>query len=123
MISTKSFSIFFGSISLTLWSLTFLKFHKEFYLLFSLLQVLTQSFPLRQSLKWPKTSFYFLIHFYTLNKPNTFTIKQSGYKRRTISINDDVYSRLRQKGNFGESFGRLITRILDQTDDAGKNRK
>ena len=60
---------------------------------------------------------------YTLNKPNTLTKRQSDYKRRTISLNDDVYSRLRQKGNFGESFGRLITRILDQADDAGKNGK
>jgi predicted CopG family antitoxin len=45
--------------------------------------------------------------------------RQSGYKRRTISIDDDVYLRLRQKGKFGESFGRLISRILDQTDDVG----
>lgn len=47
------------------------------------------------------------------------TEKQSAYKRRTISINDDVYSRLRQKGRFGESFGRVISRILDQIDDVG----
>ena len=54
-----------------------------------------------------------------MNNTNTLTEKQSAYKRRTISINDDVYSRLRQKGRFGESFGRVISRILDQIDDVG----
>jgi hypothetical protein len=55
-----------------------------------------------------------------MNNSDTFTEKQAAYKRKTISINDDVYSRLRQKGRFGESFGRVISRILDQTDDPGE---
>lgn len=54
-----------------------------------------------------------------MNNNHVLTEKQSAYKRRTISINDDVYSRLRQKGRFGESFGRVISRILDQIDDVG----
>jgi hypothetical protein len=59
------------------------------------------------------------IYIYTLNNSNISTKKQAGYKRRTLSINDDVYSRLRQKGQFGESFGRLISRLLDQIDGVG----
>ena len=54
-----------------------------------------------------------------MNNTSTLTEKQSAYKRRTISINEDVYSRLKQKGRFGESFGRVISRILDQTDNVG----
>jgi hypothetical protein len=63
-----------------------------------------------------------LFHYtyvYTVSNSNISIKKQPDYKRHTISINDDVYSRLRQKGKFGESFGRLISRILDQIDDVG----
>jgi hypothetical protein len=59
------------------------------------------------------------IYVYTVNNSNTSTKKRPGYKRRTLSVNDDVYSRLKQKGRFGESFGQLISRILDQIDSVG----
>jgi predicted CopG family antitoxin len=34
-------------------------------------------------------------------------------KRYTISINDTTYQRLKHRGQFGESFTDLISRILD----------
>jgi predicted CopG family antitoxin len=34
--------------------------------------------------------------------------------RNTITIRNQVYSRLKQHGRFGESFSSLIERMLDQ---------
>jgi predicted CopG family antitoxin len=34
-------------------------------------------------------------------------------KRHTISINDDEYIRLKQCGRFGESYGELISRLVN----------
>jgi predicted CopG family antitoxin len=34
-------------------------------------------------------------------------------KRYTISINADQYARLKQCGRFGESYGELISRLVD----------
>jgi predicted CopG family antitoxin len=41
-------------------------------------------------------------------------------KRHTISINDEAYKKLRQKGTFGESYTTVILRLLEQI-DAVKN--
>lgn len=38
-------------------------------------------------------------------------------KRCTLLITEDVYQRLRTKGRFGESFSRLIGRLLDELDE------
>lgn len=35
-------------------------------------------------------------------------------KRHSIQISDQVYRKLRQKGQFGESFDKLIARVLDE---------
>jgi predicted CopG family antitoxin len=37
-------------------------------------------------------------------------------QRNTITIRNKVYTRLRSHGKFGESFSRLIDRILDEAD-------
>lgn len=37
-------------------------------------------------------------------------------KRTTVGIRQDVYSRLRNKGKFGESFSELISRLIDDTE-------
>ena len=34
--------------------------------------------------------------------------------RNTITVRHEVYARLKHHGKFGESFGSLISRILDQ---------
>ena len=36
------------------------------------------------------------------------------YKRRTVTLNDEVYSRLSKEGEFNESFSQLVSRILDE---------
>ena len=36
------------------------------------------------------------------------------YKRITITLKDEVYSRLTQEGRFNESFSELVTRILNE---------
>jgi predicted CopG family antitoxin len=36
------------------------------------------------------------------------------YKRRTITLRDDVYSRLTKEGKFNESFSQLVTRVLNE---------
>lgn len=38
------------------------------------------------------------------------------YKRVTVGLREDVYARLRNKGEFGESFSELVGRILDKVD-------
>jgi predicted CopG family antitoxin len=40
--------------------------------------------------------------------------------RNTITIRNQVYERLKRHGAFGESFSKLITRILDEL-ERGKN--
>jgi hypothetical protein len=37
-------------------------------------------------------------------------------KRNSICITSEVYTKLKDKGNFGESFSELISRILDEFD-------
>ena len=37
-------------------------------------------------------------------------------KRCTVLLRNEVYSRLRMKGQFGESFPTLIDRLLDEID-------
>jgi predicted CopG family antitoxin len=46
-------------------------------------------------------------------------------KRHTISINDDEYTRLKQYGRFGESYGELISRLVNiiETSDPSDGRK
>jgi hypothetical protein len=39
--------------------------------------------------------------------------------RNTITIRHQVYERLKRHGVFGESFSKLITRILDELEEAG----
>jgi len=41
-------------------------------------------------------------------------------RRHTLSIGDEAYKKLKSKGNFGESYTKLILRLLD-TIDAVKN--
>ena len=38
----------------------------------------------------------------------------TSYKRRTITLKDEVYSRLSKEGKFNESFSQLVTRILNE---------
>ncbi len=40
--------------------------------------------------------------------------------RHTISIFDDAYNIVRLKGNFGESYTRLILRLLEQIEKKDK---
>ena len=47
----------------------------------------------------------------------------SPYKRCTVLIREDVYERLRTKGRFGESFSRLIGRLLDELDEGKEGGK
>ena len=37
----------------------------------------------------------------------------TAYKRRTITLKDEVYSKLTQEGRFNESFSQLVTSILN----------
>jgi predicted CopG family antitoxin len=39
------------------------------------------------------------------------------YRRITVGIREDVYSRLRDKGKFGESFSELIARLLNNLEE------
>ncbi|MFL6409543.1 MAG: hypothetical protein ACJ71F_21065 [Nitrososphaeraceae archaeon] len=39
--------------------------------------------------------------------------------RNTITIRNQVYERLKRHGVFGESFSKLITRILDELEGVG----
>lgn len=48
---------------------------------------------------------YFLRKKYFVNTLN---------KRRTITLKDEVYSRLTKEGRFNESFSELVTRILNE---------
>jgi predicted CopG family antitoxin len=36
------------------------------------------------------------------------------YKRVNIGLRDDVYSRLKDRGRFGESFSELVSRLIDE---------
>ena len=38
-------------------------------------------------------------------------------KRTTISVDVQVYQRLKSQGQFGESFSELISRILEENDN------
>jgi predicted CopG family antitoxin len=42
------------------------------------------------------------------------------YRRITVGIREDVYSRLRDKGKFGESFSELIARLLNNLEEEGE---
>jgi predicted CopG family antitoxin len=39
------------------------------------------------------------------------------HRRITVGIREDVYSRLRDKGKFGESFSELIARLLNNLEE------
>jgi len=41
-------------------------------------------------------------------------------KRHSIQISDQVYQKLKQKGQFGESFDKLIARILNEGEESKK---
>jgi predicted CopG family antitoxin len=41
-------------------------------------------------------------------------------KRTTVSLDTEIYTRLRKHGKFGESFSRLIGRILDEIEGGGE---
>ena len=49
-------------------------------------------------------------------------LSQLGYsqKRTTVSLDTHVYKRLRVRGHFGESFSELVTRLLDELDNANR---
>jgi predicted CopG family antitoxin len=38
------------------------------------------------------------------------------YKRITVGLRQDVYTRLRDKGKFGETFSDLVSRLIDEID-------
>src|SRR5919197_4697202 len=38
-------------------------------------------------------------------------------KRNTVGLRQEVYSRLKNKGRFGESFSELISRLLDESEE------
>jgi predicted CopG family antitoxin len=38
------------------------------------------------------------------------------YKRVTVGLRQDVYTRLRNKGKFGETFSDLVSRLIDEID-------
>jgi predicted CopG family antitoxin len=38
-------------------------------------------------------------------------------KRISVGLRDDVYSRLRNKGRFGESFSELVARLLNDLEE------
>ncbi len=38
------------------------------------------------------------------------------YKRINIGLRTDVYTKLKDKGKFGESFSELVARIIDDAD-------
>ena len=40
----------------------------------------------------------------------------SQHRRHTVSLNTKVYTRLKNCGEFGESFSELINRLLDLTE-------
>jgi predicted CopG family antitoxin len=41
-------------------------------------------------------------------------IRHSMNKRHTITVNDDIYTRLRNYGRYGDSFSTLIARLLNE---------
>lgn len=38
-------------------------------------------------------------------------------KRHTITVNNEVFQKLKQKGTFGESYNKLISRLIDCIND------
>ncbi len=42
------------------------------------------------------------------------------HERHTVTLNDTAFSRLRNKGHFGESYSKVILRILDQAEKSEK---
>jgi predicted CopG family antitoxin len=41
-------------------------------------------------------------------------------ERRTITIRNEAYARLRKHGQFGETFSELLSRLLDTIDERGE---
>jgi predicted CopG family antitoxin len=39
------------------------------------------------------------------------------YRRITVGLREEVYSRLRDKGKFGESFSELVARLLNDLEE------
>lgn len=54
---------------------------------------------------------------------NNQTHYQSGAKRTTVSLDANVYHRLKSRGEFGETFSEIIGRILDQLDARNRGSK
>ena len=44
----------------------------------------------------------------------------SSSNRHALMVSSHVYSRLKSRGHFGESFSNLISRILDELDAANR---
>jgi predicted CopG family antitoxin len=44
------------------------------------------------------------------------------HKRITVGLRDDVYTRLKEKGKFGESFSDLVSRLLNVLEKIGGER-
>jgi predicted CopG family antitoxin len=38
------------------------------------------------------------------------------YRRITVGLRQDIYTKLRDKGRFGESFSEVVGRLLDELD-------
>lgn len=48
--------------------------------------------------------------------------KDTGSKRCTVLLREDVYQRLKQEGIFGESFSDVVARVLDELDAMKRGR-
>jgi len=44
-------------------------------------------------------------------------IEDDMVKRVSVGLRDDVYSKLRNRGRFGESFSELVARLLNDLDE------
>jgi predicted CopG family antitoxin len=45
------------------------------------------------------------------------------YRRVNVGLKEDVYTRLRDKGNFGESFSDIVGRLLKMLEKVGEERE
>ena len=44
-------------------------------------------------------------------------------ERITITINRDVYNKLKKKGSFGETYSELILRLINMANSSGGNKE
>ena len=44
------------------------------------------------------------------------------YEKHTILLTKDVYQRLKARGEFGETYSKIVKRLLDRVDELESNR-